>query len=151
MEPAEPIEPIKTVAPVDSAESTADDLPTAEFLKGIEEFNARQFFECHETLEAVWKVESSPRREFTQGVIQTAVAFYHLERDNQVGAIKLFHRALPRLRKFGPSCYGVDACALAQAVDDALSLLESYEPDGKQTLPVPPQIEMSAHDKLLNH
>jgi predicted metal-dependent hydrolase len=145
MEPAGPNEP------VDPAEALADNLPTPEFLKGIEEFNARQFFECHETLEAVWKEQTSPRREFTQGVIQTAVAFYHLGRDNQAGAIKLFHRALPRLRKFGPSCYGVDAQVLAQAVDDALSLLENYEPNGEQTLPVPPQIEMSTNDKLLNH
>ena len=65
-----------------------DEIPTAEFLRGIDEFNAGQFFECHETLEAVWKIETSPRREFTQGVIQTSVAFYHLGRDNQAGAIK---------------------------------------------------------------
>ena len=151
MEPAGPVEPIAPIEPVDPAEAFADNLPTPEFSKGIEEFNSKQFFECHETLEAVWKKQASPRREFTQGVIQTAVAFYHLGRDNRVGAIKLFHRALPRLRKFEPSCYGVNAHALAQAVDDALTLLESYKPDGEQTLPVPPQIEMSANDKLLNH
>jgi uncharacterized protein len=139
MEPAEP------------TESTGDELPTPEFLQGIKEFNAKQFFDCHETLEAVWKKETSPRREFTQGVIQTAVAFYHLGRDNQVGAIKLFRRALPRLRKFEPCCYGINAHALAQSVSDALFLLENYKPDAEQKLPVPPQIEMSTNDKLLNH
>ncbi len=138
------------VEPSSASEPTDDNLPTADFLRGIEEFNTKQFFECHETLEAVWKKETSPRREFTQGVIQTAVAFYHLGRDNRVGAIKLFQRALPRLRKFEPSCYGVNASALAQSVDDSLSLLENYKSDEEQTSPIPPQIEMTANDKLLN-
>jgi len=131
MEPAEPAEP------------TGDDLPSPEFLQGVKEFNAKQFFDCHETLEAVWKKETSPRREFTQGVIQTAVAYYHLGRDNQVGAIKLFHRALPRLRKFAPCCYGVNVDSLAQSVNDALSALENCTPDAEQRLLIPPVIEMT--------
>ncbi len=119
--------------------------PTPEFLtgflKGIKEFNAREFFECHETLELVWREQTSPEREFTQGVIQTAVAYYHLQRHNQIGAIKLFHRALPRLRKFAPVCLTIDVLSLTEAVDATLSALESGERAIGAELPGPPTIK----------
>lgn len=102
-----------------------DDKPTIEFLKGITEFNEREFFECHETLELVWRAQTTEKREFTQGIIQTAVAYYHLERGNTVGAIKLFHRAMPRLLKFAPYCFRVDVLALTDPVGQALASLEA--------------------------
>ncbi len=132
-------------------ELSDDEIPTAEFLRGIREFNAGQFFDCHETLESAWKKDLSPRREFTQGIIQTAVAFYHLNGNNRVGAIKLLHKALPRLRKFGDRCYGITTFSLAQSIDEILLFLESERTDTDQKCPVPPQIEMTANDKLLNH
>jgi predicted metal-dependent hydrolase len=129
---------------LDEKDEIGDDAPPdAEFLQGIKEFNARQFFDCHETLEAVWKKTTSPRREFIQGIIQAAVAFYHLDRGNLPGAIKLFRRALPRLQKFGGRCYGVDAFALASQIACALSTIESDNPEAEQKLPEPPQIEIS--------
>ena len=118
--------------------------PTLEFLRGISEFNAREFFECHETLEAVWKEQTSPEREFIQGIIQTAVAYYHLERNNPVGAIKLFHRALPRLLKFAPVCLTVDVLSLTDAATATLGALESSERREGDELPGPPTITMTS-------
>ena len=50
----------------------------ARFLKGIEEFNRRFFFEAHDLWEEVWVETVGDHRLFYQGLIQTAVGFYHL-------------------------------------------------------------------------
>jgi predicted metal-dependent hydrolase len=96
-----------------------------DFLAGIQEFNAGLFYQCHETLEKVWRNQNSEKRQFTQGIIQLAVAYHHLENHNEVGAIKLFKRALPRLIKFGPVCLGVEANPLFDQTERTLVALES--------------------------
>lgn len=86
-------------------------LPTEhqeEFLRGIAEFNQREFFECHETLEGVWQKYQQPDRELIQGIIQVAVGYYHLLRDNSVGALKLLRRGVARIEKFAPGHFELD-------------------------------------------
>lgn len=78
------------------------------FEKGIAEFNQREFFECHETLEDVWQKYQPPDRELIQGIIQVAVGYYHLLRDNSVGALKLLRRGVARIEKFAPSHFDLD-------------------------------------------
>lgn len=68
-----------------------------EFRSGIQLFNQAEYFECHELLEDVWRRQDEPIKQITQAIIQIAVAFYHLNRDNPVGAEKLLTRALGRL------------------------------------------------------
>jgi hypothetical protein len=36
--------------------------PLRELLHAVEQFNAREYFECHETLEAIWIAEPGPIR-----------------------------------------------------------------------------------------
>ncbi|MEE9145275.1 MAG: DUF309 domain-containing protein, partial [Candidatus Binatia bacterium] len=48
-------------------------------LKGIEEFNQRLFFECHESLEEIWLEEHGKDRKFYQGIIQIAAGYFKLE------------------------------------------------------------------------
>jgi hypothetical protein len=47
---------------------------------GVRLFNTREFFECHEVLEAVWTLERGPSRLFLQSLIHIAVGFYHCQR-----------------------------------------------------------------------
>lgn len=77
------------------------------FELGVAEFNAGKFYDCHETLERCWQEQGllacpmeDPHREWVQGFIQISVGFYHLERDNVKGALKLFTRGLARIKKF---------------------------------------------------
>ncbi len=122
-------------------EDKTEQKPTSDFLRGIAEFNSREFFACHETLEDVWREQTAAEREFTQGVIQAAVAYYHLERSNRLGAIKLFHRALPRLQKFAPVCFTVDVPPLAEAVAKTLAALEGDAIS--EAVPGPPTIKFT--------
>jgi CheY-like chemotaxis protein len=84
-----------------------DALPPA-LLRGIQEFNRREFFECHETIEAAWMVEPRSIRLLYQGILQVGVALYHVQRQNWRGAMKVLARALPKLAHFEPACMGVD-------------------------------------------
>ncbi len=80
----------------------------AQFRKGLEEFNAGLFFECHETLEDVWHGIRGPARDFFQGLIQTAVGFYHLGNANLKGAQSQFEKGLQRLRKYEDHFMGIE-------------------------------------------
>ncbi len=75
-----------------------------ELLHGVEQFNNRQFFDCHETLEHLWMHDQSPERELIQGIIQIAVGYYHYLRDNRIGALKLLTRGLERIKKYDSHC-----------------------------------------------
>ena len=87
----------------------------AELLRGIEQFNRREFYECHETLEALWLAERSEVRLLYQGILQVGVAFHHLLRGNYVGAVRLLDRGLNKLRVFEPVCMSIDVDALIMA------------------------------------
>jgi len=102
-------------------------LPTEhqnEFEKGIAEFNQREFFECHETLEGVWQKYQLADRELIQGIIQVAVGYYHLLRDNSVGALKLLRRGVGRIEKFAPSHFELDLVPLIADVSADIALTE---------------------------
>jgi uncharacterized protein len=89
--------------------------PPAGLCRGIAQFNAGEYWECHETLEHLWVAESRPIRDLYQGLLQVGVAFHHIEQRNFPGAIKMFRRGLPRFRALPPVCQGVHVAELAAA------------------------------------
>jgi predicted metal-dependent hydrolase len=99
---------------------------------GIDLFNRRQFFECHEVLEEIWTPEHGPRRLFLQSLIHFAVAFYHDQRGNPVGASRQLRKGLRKLEAYLPAWEGIDTARLhreglaALAVTDAGGRLAEY-------------------------
>lgn len=89
--------------------------------KGIREFNSWRFYDCHETLEDVWRAEGSELADFYQGIIKVAAAFHHLLRGNHKGTLNLLSHALTLLEPYRPSCLGVDVQRL---VDEAGACLQ---------------------------
>lgn len=85
-------------------------------VQGIDEFNTGAYFECHETLEALWVQEPAPVRELYQGILQVGVALYKWRRNEYRGAIKLFQTGMAHLSPFAPACQSVD---VARLIDDA--------------------------------
>lgn len=81
------------------------------FEKGVAEFNAGFFFECHDTLEEMWSGIRGPSRDFFQGLIQVSVAFYHLSGGNSSGAESMLARALKRFEKYPDRYFGFDLAA----------------------------------------
>jgi len=84
----------------------------AQAVIGIEHFNRGEYFEAHEYLEMAWRSEPAPARELYRGILQVAVAYYHLKRGNYVGAVKLLERALGWLAPFPGECRGIQVESL---------------------------------------
>jgi len=105
------------------------------FSKGVNEFNAREFFQCHETLEKYWTAQSGEERELTQGIIQIAVGYHHLFRDNQKGALKLLKRGLERISGVAPGRLGIDTTLLAKNVARSIADIEKGKSPGEIELP----------------
>lgn len=81
-------------------------------LRGLDLFNAGEYFEAHEVLETAWRAEDRPIRELYRGILQVGVGYYHLLNGNYDGALKVLHRARPWLEPFGSRCLGIDLDAL---------------------------------------
>ncbi|HLY67691.1 MAG TPA: DUF309 domain-containing protein [Chloroflexota bacterium] len=97
--------------------ATCSDHAPAGLLTGIQQFNAREFYECHETLEAIWLAEPGQIRTLYQGILQVGVAFYHLGRQNVRGATSLFETGIAYLQPFAPHCMGVN---VQQLIDESI-------------------------------
>lgn len=110
------------------------------FLKGIQEFNERLFFECHETLEEIWLEDHGEDRKFYQGIIQVAAGYFKLEQGVPVGALKLWRMGLEKLEPFGPIHFGISVDALVQAVKENLAELDAKQQSGAAVAIDPPTI-----------
>lgn len=71
-----------------------------EFWQGVEQFNSEQFYACHDTLEALWIEATEPEKTLYQGILQIAVALYHLGNGNLRGAMILLGEGTNRLRRY---------------------------------------------------
>ncbi|MEH2023448.1 DUF309 domain-containing protein [Nostoc sp.] len=100
-----------------------------EFWQGIEQFNSGQFYACHDTLEALWIEAGEPEKTFYQGILQIAVALYHLENRNWRGAVILLGEGSNRLRRYPSSYGGVDVDELLSQSAVLLTTLQQIGPD----------------------
>ena len=92
---------------------------------GIDLFNRREFFVCHEVLEEIWTPERGPRRLFLQSLIHFAVAFYHDQRGNPLGATRQLRKGLRKIAAYLPECEGIDTAALQRDGQAALAVTEA--------------------------
>jgi len=93
-------------------------------LKGIEEFNRGEFYECHEYLEEAWMQEPRRVRFLYQGILQVGVGFYHLQNGNWRGATGLLRNGTVRLKEFEPETLGIDVAHLVRESERCLRELE---------------------------
>jgi uncharacterized protein len=101
-----------------------------EWLQGIDEFNAREYYACHDTLEALWMDSIDPDKRFYQGVLQIAVACYHLHNRNWRGAVTLLGEGIGRLPYYQPVYAGIDVTDLIQTSSNLLQLLQPIGSEG---------------------
>lgn len=100
------------------------DSPPGQLLQAIREFNSREWFECHETVEELWIGETGEIRDFYQGLIQVAVALHHWRNGNFGGAISLLKGGAAYLRQVPAACQWVDVAGLIAAADRMRAALE---------------------------
>ena len=81
---------------------------------GLWLFNEGHYFEAHEALETAWRAEPGPIRELYQGILQVGVGYYHIQRSNFNGALKLFRSCSKWLAPYPAICRGVNVARLRQ-------------------------------------
>jgi uncharacterized protein len=99
---------------------------------GLEHILAGRYFEAHEELETAWRAAPAEERDFYQGLVHVAVAWYQAGRGNRVGTERQLEKALRRLEAYEPAHRGVDVAALrAQLAELRRTLdLRGRQPDG---------------------
>ena len=83
-------------------------------LEAIEQFNAGEFFDQHETFEDMWRAETEDIRFLYQGILHVGVGFYHLQKGNYHGVVTKLGTGVAMLDHFQPTCMGVDVSRLIQ-------------------------------------
>ncbi|MDE0107345.1 MAG: DUF309 domain-containing protein [Bryobacterales bacterium] len=95
------------------------------FHRGIDLFNSREFFDCHEVFEELWTFSQQPDRWFLQALIHFAVGFYHAGRSNPNGATRQLRKGLRKIQGYLPEWDGVETGKIAQAVEQRLREIEA--------------------------
>jgi uncharacterized protein len=93
--------------------------------RGIELLRTEAYFEAHEELEDEWREAPESERDFLQGLVHVAVAWYHAGRGNRPGCERQLEKAERRLTAYRPKHRGVDVDAALEDVAHARDLVES--------------------------
>jgi uncharacterized protein len=83
-------------------------------------FNAERYWECHETLESVWRPAKGEERSMIQGVILVCAALVHEQRGEREVALGIYRRALPQLEWREKEYHGIDVPRLRRNVERCL-------------------------------
>ncbi len=122
------VEP-SSVFPPNRGDGKDSDCPPQEFWQGVEQFNQQEFYACHDTLEALWMEALEPQKRFYQGVLQIAVACYHLGNLNWRGAVVLLGEGIGRLSDYQPIYEDIDVEAL---LTESIQLLKALQQAGPE-------------------
>src|ERR1043166_6220653 len=95
------------------------------FKAGLEQIRSGQFFEAHEELEIAWRAAPAEERDFYQGLVHVAVAWYQAGRWNRVGCERQLEKAARRLGPYAPRHEGVDVAAVLEQVRAAASVVRT--------------------------
>ena len=110
---------------------------SADLVRGVDEFNHSDFFDSHETWEALWRRVAYPERLFCLGLTKLGAGFEHARRANPRGAAKLLTDALAYLTPFKPAFAGLDVQALHQDVGAWLEAPDARTPPYPTIRPAP--------------
>jgi predicted metal-dependent hydrolase len=92
---------------------------------GLELIRRGEYFEAHEVLEDVWRAAEPEERDFYQGLVHVAVAWYQAGRGNRVGCERQLEKAARRLGPYAPEHEGVDVTSLLEQLGSAKAAVAS--------------------------
>ncbi len=117
-----------------------------EYIAGIDLYNAREFHAAHDAWEERWMGEVGPQEKlYLQAMIQSAVAFHHLEIGRPGAARRMHQMAKEKFARLGRSVFmSLDLDDYQKQLERALSWLwDAPDPrELKQPEIVPPQIKL---------
>ena len=110
------------MAPRGEAERRAEpqaDVVERELAHGVELIARGDFFSAHEALEEAWRAADPRERDFFQGLVHVAVAWYQAGRGNHPGCERQLVKATRRLSPFSPRYRGIDVADLVRQLQSA--------------------------------
>ncbi len=116
-----------------------------DFLRGIDEFNRRDFFECHDTWEHIWQETTGADKLFLQGIIHAAVGLYHFTNGRWKGAKSQLQKCTTKLAAYHPTYRGVDVAHLTSTfTNEFLPAIEKATIGEKIITPNFPTIKLTS-------
>ncbi len=100
---------------------------------GLDLIRRGEYFAAHEVLEDVWRAAESGERDFYQGLVHVAVAWYQAGRGNRVGCERQLEKAARRLGPYAPEHEGVDVASVLEQLAAAQTVVAG----GSLELPAP--------------
>jgi len=101
--------------------------------EGLDLIRRGEYFAAHEVLEDVWRAAAPEERDFYQGLVHVAVAWYQAGRGNRVGCERQLEKAARRLGPYAPEHEGVDVASVLEQLAAAQTVVER----GSLELPPP--------------
>lgn len=90
------------------------------FQKIIEFFNSERFWEVHELLETLWRKAEGKEKSLLHGLILTAAALVHMQRNNMAIAISILKRALYEMKDFDQTYHGINVSFIKMKIIDMI-------------------------------
>ncbi|HML21116.1 MAG TPA: DUF309 domain-containing protein [Aggregatilinea sp.] len=106
--------------------------------EGVERFNAGEYYRQHDLFEALWMAEPGPVRDLYRAILQVGVAYYHVMRGNDRGALKMLRRSVQWFADLPDVCQGVDVRRLRDDAAQVRAALESGDPGALDRAHLPP-------------
>jgi uncharacterized protein len=93
--------------------------------EGLALIRSGRYFEAHEELETAWRTAPPEERDFLQGLVHVAVAWYQAGRGNRNGCSRQLEKAARRLAPYGATHRGLDVRAVLASVTKAQETVET--------------------------
>src|SRR3954451_5839421 len=97
----------------------------AAFKRGLEAIRAEHYFEAHEELEMAWRAAATEERDFLQGLVHVAVAWYQAGRGKPVATAAQLEKAARRLAPYAQEHRGVAVAEVLRQVEEARASVAS--------------------------
>jgi predicted metal-dependent hydrolase len=97
--------------------------------RGVEKFNAGEYYKQHDLFEALWVQTEGPVRDLYRAILQVGVAYYQIMRGNPRGALKMLLRSVQWIAILPDVCQGVDVKRLREDSYRVRAALESMDSD----------------------
>jgi predicted metal-dependent hydrolase len=95
---------------------------------GLELLRRGEWFAAHEELELAWRAAPAEERDFFQGLVHVAVAWYQAGRGRPVGCGRQLEKAERRLAPYAPAHRGLDLRPVLAAIAQARARLDAELP-----------------------
>ena len=96
-----------------------------EYKRGLELARSGRFFDAHEAFELAWRSCDAAERDFFQGLVHVAVAWYQAGRGRRIGTERQLEKAIRRLTPYAPAHRGLDLDALLAQLHRALDVAQA--------------------------